>query len=507
MLIIFSAEWSLFHGSVVGYHAVNILVHSSVVILVFYLFRLIFNRTFLAFITALVYAIHPLNIEAVTYISGIPDPLAAFFMLLGTIFYVKAGFYPEKRRFLLLATFLCFIFALFSKESAVMMPGLLFIADIFAHRKTVDSWRSIASRLKNMLPFLAILASYVVLRIMALNFINRSMLPTLSSIPERIMTFSHAFLVYLSLIFAPLHLHMERTLPIAKTIFDIRVASGLLLIIVALIAIVSQFKKRPELSFGLVWFFIALSPNMNIFIPMMAILSEHWLYMSLPGFFFALFAIIFELSAKHKRTMAAFFIILSVTWIFWIGSLTIKRNRDWRNAMVFFTSTLQENPKSTRVLINLGAVHGESGNYEKALEYYNRALLVDSNDPLTYTKIGLTYLSMGREKDALKNFEYSVRISPINSQSFSRLLDWYISHKEYDSAIDILEKRLAATREIDSTGRQKLLLALSNVSQMKQDRALQKKYSDEFTRLQMEHKYSLAEKIGIYLNTRLGDPK
>jgi tetratricopeptide (TPR) repeat protein len=504
VLSVFAVEWHTFLVWPGGYHIVNILLHGINALLIFYLFRLLFGRFWPAFGAALVFGVHPLNIEAVTYISGIADPLSALFILLGVIAYAKTEKETEyrRKRAFYLSVFLCFILALLSRESAVMMPGLLFLADIFNKRDKISNWRDIKNPLKKISFFLFVDAVYIVLRLTVMDFMKGIPVPSLNfPLYERILTFFHAFGIYIQLMFSPLHLHMEWVLPTAKTFMNPPVALGGFLIVIFIFLIFKTFRKLPEVSFGLAWFLIALSPYMNIFMPAVALLSEHWLYLSLPGFFFALFVFIDRISFPR---FVRFFVLFSIiAWIFWVGNLTILRNRNWANPMVLFIDTLREAPKSYRANLNLGLAYQNDKQYDKALEYFERAMKIEPKNPFTYYDRALLYKIMGKEKEAMRDHEYSFSLDANNTRSTAFLLNYYSSKKEYSKIRVMLEHMLEIT--VKPVEREKILLRLISIANTEKNEASAKKYNEMLIDVRKEIQNDPIVKIGNFLNKYLGE--
>lgn len=497
VLSLFSIEWHIFHEWVAGYHFANTLLHAINSVLIFYLFRLIFKREMLAFMAALIFAVHPLQTTAITYISSIADPLSGLFMLLGVYSYAKSRTDTDNERLLFLVTFLSFIFALLTKESAIMMPGLLFLADLFVKKNAALSWRDVRASLQRIAPFLCVLTVYIISRLTVLDFM-KDLPPSPLALPlyERMLTFFHAFSVYLRLIFAPLHLHMEWALPIAKTIFSVPVAIGGLFVFIFLALIITQYKKRPEVSFGLSWFLVALSPNMNIFIPTTAFLSENWLYLSLPGFFLALFALFEEWSRRWPYRPLLFAIFFA--WVVWLGSLAVLRNRDWADPITFFTATLKEAPRSYRANVNLGTSYRDLGNYPMAFAYYERAIVLLPNEAITYYERATLYEKMGRKDDAILDHEHSFMLAPLYSPSFRVLVDYFMSRGEYEKASEILETRLKNTTNQMET--QKLLSELFSTAVGEKNTALKKEYMERAAATEMKIKNNPLVQFGTWLN-------
>jgi tetratricopeptide (TPR) repeat protein len=505
VLTVFALEWNTFLMWTGGYHMVNIALHAINALLVFFLFRALFNRFFIAFLTALVFGIHPLNTEAITYISGIADPLCAMFVLLGTIAYVKAGKETrhQRKRLLLFSVFLSFILALMSRESAIMMPGLLFLVDIFNKRSEIKKWRDIKIPFKTVTPFLLFDGFYIILRLTILDFTKWYFDSSFTHpLHERLFTFFHSFLIYLKLMFVPLHLHMEWIFPVDKTLFSAPILAGGALLALFVYLIFKTFKTIPEVSFGLMWFLIALSPSMNILMPAAAPVAEHWLYVSLSGFFFALFVLVEKISSKWKYQWII--LIFLMAWILWIGNLTILRNRDWSNEIVLFESTLKESPNSARAHINLGLAYGNAKEYNKSLFHLGRAMELEPKNPLSYYLRALIYERMGKHKESMRDHEYSVSLDVNNTYSMSFLLYYYTNKNDYPKIRWMLEQSLEDTQSLIVA--EKTLLQLIGIAQIEKSETLIKKYTIQLIDVRKKIQNEPMVRIGNFLNKYLGEP-
>lgn len=473
ILMLFSLEWDICYSWTPCYHSVSILVHALNGILIFYLFQKIFARKWLALLVALIFVTHPLQTQVVAYISGIGDPLFSFFVLLGTYTYIISQKNSVERRLYRLLTYLLLLFALMTKESAIIMPAIMLLADYFARQQTIRTRKDVLDLLRPVFPFIIIVALYILLRVTVLDFregINLSFAGL--TFLNRIFTFFHAFLVYLGLLFMPVHLHMDRVIPTEFSLWRLPVMTGAILLLLLVTLIFMEFKRRPAVSFGLVWFLIALAPNSNIFIPTVGNIAEHWLYLSLPGLFIAVFALLDEFFKKNNIGRAVVMPILLIVF-FVFSTLTIKRNLDWDNPVRFFSSTLREEPGSYRAALNLGVTYVDQKEYEKGAYFLDRALKIDPYGVLAYHNRGLLYRRFGEKEVALKYFEYSVALDPY-SPSFSWVYSDYIEKKEYAKAIFILEKRLEKTQ--DPLESQRLVSGLISIANMEGSHELVKTY-------------------------------
>ena len=278
--------WGLFPG---GYHFFSTVLHVLVSLCVFWFALLLTQESMLAFIAGILYTVHPVHVDAVAYISGRADSLAVLFTMIAVCLYIKIASPPcflaktkrgdeaisskNKARLTAFMALSCAL-ALFSREFAVVQPGLL-IAYHFAYRRKV--WW------KGFWIISGITALYVVLRLTALKFIISGVsYPT--TVAQRLPGFFAAMSGYLRLMFLPFGLHNEYGHPFFS-FSNPRVIVGILLVAGLLFYALTQRRRDPLGVFCIGWFFVSLSLVTNIYPPVNAYMLEHWMYAPSMGFF------------------------------------------------------------------------------------------------------------------------------------------------------------------------------------------------------------------------------
>lgn len=396
-------------------------------------------------------------------------------MLSGAIFYLKAGEDNLKRRGYLGVSFLCLLFAFCSKENAVMAIGLFFLADIFSSRDNGSAKEVLKLSLKKIQPFFLLFACYILARMTFLNFMPNVYLSSFSTpLVERVLVFFSMVTDYFRLIFVPLHLHMEHTVYAVRSLFEPKVFIGFAIVVSFFTLIISQWKKRPEISFGLLWFLIAYSPNANLFMPNTNLFGEHWLYLSLPGFFLALFCVSEEYLYKKSRLFLTVAVFLLSACVGWISFLTVNRNLDWETPIGIMEQTHKEEPKKVQAAIVLGSLYRDNGEYRKALEIYDEAVKEEANNFMVYAERADLYKKLGDQAMMIADMERSCQASIIYSPSFDALLSHYQKNGEFDKAEALLNRRRSEEKD------PKIIfytdLRLVSLSVAKRDRALIKTY-------------------------------
>lgn len=460
LLINFSLDYHFFGLNKYWWHFVNITLHILNGFLAFLILNLLFKKKWLGFLTALIFLIHPAQIEAVTYLSGRTDSLFAFFFLLSAFFYLK---YKERRetRFYIFSL-LGFLASLFSKETAIVLPAILVILEIVRNE---DLGYSAAERkkisLKNFIflaPFFFLAAIYFIGRLTilnfsdTLNFYNDDSLFA-ASIWMRLLTFLKVFWQYLGLLFIPNNLHMERLIePALSFRSNLWLIFPLIIIIAAFIFSLLFFKKNKLYFFGFFWFFIILAPTSNILIPINGLMYEHWLYLPLIGFFIFIFALFKDMrlffegvvSDKIKKAVKIAGIFILLFYLLFLAAATVKRNFVWQNPVAFFENNLKYNPLSLKLWNNLGMEYAEAGELDKAINGYKRAIELDIKNQSAppHHNLANAYRDKGMFKEAEKEYDKAIAIDKNFYFSYNNLTSLYLENKEYNKAIEILRKEL-----------------------------------------------------------------
>jgi protein O-mannosyl-transferase len=277
-------DYATWHLNPIGYHLTNIIFHAITTILIFFLLTGLTKDKKIPLFTSLLFAVHPINTEAITYISGRADPLSAVFFILSFLTYVK--YRKAKKTIFYSISLSSFVLALLSREGCLILPLLLYLyLVVFIDKKERESI--------SLVPFLIIGVIYILARLTVLNFGETTLISHKVVLLNRLMMTARAIFIYLSLLILPINLRMERYLIPPKTIFDPIVFLSLFGIICIFVITFKLYKRSKIVFFAIAWFFLNLLPYSNI-IPLNAMMAEHWLYLASIGFFFNSYNICFS---------------------------------------------------------------------------------------------------------------------------------------------------------------------------------------------------------------------
>lgn len=409
-----------------GYHITNVILHILAALALYWLINTLFGNSALSLFTAALFAVHPVNTEAVSYISGRADPLAAVFILLSFVFYVKQYVRDDIK-----GCFLCvlsYLFALFSKENSLILPLLLLL---------YHSAFRVRPKIKALLPILIVTLGYIFLRATVLNFaeFNEGFQGALF---ERIPGFFAAITTYLRLLILPIDLHMEYTYKLFS-FTDPRVLFGAAASVVLVVYALMNKRKHDLIFFSVFWFFITLLPQSNLY-PTNAYLAEHWLYLPSIGFFLILAKVIYGSSERLNIRYAG--IAAMLVLISFYSYLTIRQNYYWKEPVAFYERTLRYAPDSKRLCNDLGTAYFFNGKYEKAAELFKRSIEIDPSGASSYNNLGGVYNKLGKNEEAVVLFKKATELSPDLTDAYFNLANTYQSLKDHNEAIAFYKKTI-----------------------------------------------------------------
>jgi len=384
-------DYSIWNLNPYGYHFTNLLIHIVNGVLV-YILVLISARNWrpkglryntkepqtIALFSALLFTVHPIQVQAVTYISGRSDLLACSFMLLSLILFMNRETIsiPLRGGFPLgIVSLLSFIFALLSKEIALIFPFVLLVGICLKPKRDVEDTGENSLKYSHVAPFFWLAFIYIVLRMTVLRFSDKLLPQELSlGFGMRFLTSFKILVSYLGLLLSPFGLHPEYVVEPVRSVFAPDFLISLVVIIILVILLIWAYRVMRVLFFWGGYFLITLFPVMNI-IPINAQMSEHFLYIPSMGFF-AIFAwILYTIGRIGKLSRYRWLpgIILTLVILSCI-IITIDRNTEWRDELTLFKKTVEYSPTSYRAHFNLGAAYYNEGLYGEAIIEFKKVL-------------------------------------------------------------------------------------------------------------------------------------
>jgi len=394
-------DYQLFGLHPAGYHFVNILIHLMTVILLYFVARELFTKSVPAFIAALIFAVHPVNTEAVNFISARNSSLAAFFVLLTLMTYLHAQAENNKSSSYLSGLF--FLMGLLCKEQAIMLPFVLLIFEMVKGRK---DGTSIKAKLLPLLPFALATAIYLVLRIHALSTVVGGYRIT-DGLWGRILQNIYVIPKYAMIILFPLRLNAFYSLPhdyLAKAAWLVL----LWIVIIATFLVID--KERAATKFGLLWLAINFVPISNIVPIPSAPIAERYLYLPAIGLWLIAADQAYRLYGRFafKRTLIA----SGAAIIICLAVITVNRNGDWRDDITFYSRMAETNPDSALAHFSLGLAYRERDDLQQAQAEWKRTAEIDPRYFNVFAYLGDSYIQINSLEQAEYYYKKEIEVNP-----------------------------------------------------------------------------------------------
>jgi hypothetical protein len=455
----FALNYHVHRFSVAGYHAVNISVHIANTILVYFLVLLTFRTPFMkasahtlvgggapiAFFSAALFAVHPVQTEAVTYVFQRFASLVAFFYLLSLTAYVKSRLSEGRRQrlFYFIVSFTSAVLAMKTKENAFTLPLVVALYEVCFFRGPLKK------RLLYLVPVL------LTLLIIPVTLISLAGAPGPYASKEfsrgdYFFTQFRVIVTYLRLLFFPANQNIYYDYPVYHSFFSVPVFlsfiflaalfglgiylvtrkpglgtrdSGLVKDASGSFSLGQSLVPSPQsrslrfLGFGILWFFITISVESSI-IPIPMIICEYRIYLPSVGLIMSVVAGAFMLltSAVRPSRFAHYYSgILLAILVLAIGSLSIAtylRNDLWGDKIKLWEDTAEKSPAKAWVHLSLGKNYKDSKMFDRAAEQYLIAIKLKPDFAAAHNNLAVAYASQGLWDMAIAEFQATLRLMP-----------------------------------------------------------------------------------------------
>lgn len=365
----YTFDWSLGWGAS-GFHLSNLLIHAGNTLLIWLLTaaflrqsgRLAASVRLVSTTTALLFAVHPIHTEAVTYISGRSSSLMALCYLGGMLCFL-AGRQRQSRLYLHVATPLLFVAALAVKEVALTFP----LALALLHVASGGTWHTALARTWSS--WLVFFASFVYLLLDASYSVH--LLRSLAAHAgwSNLALQANALIYLLGQWWWPLGLNIDPDLRGAEAISSVKLG-GVIAAMAGTALLLGRLRQHPWLGFALAWLLLQLL-LVYLITPRIDIANERQLYL-------VSWPLLMALTAEMALWLTARqFIALSALLLVTCTTLTVLRNLDYRSELALWQATVVLSPDKARVHNNLGYAHDLAGQKDAARQHYLQALALE----------------------------------------------------------------------------------------------------------------------------------
>lgn len=507
----FAINYRLHGLSVAGYHLFNLTIHITSALLVFWLVMLTMKTPLLresrlcqsgwwpqaiALFTGLVFVVHPVQTQAVTYIVQRLASMATLFYLLSLVMYAwwrlradaeasgsgRRTFLNLKDKGVLIfaASLVSALLAMSTKEIAFTLPFVVALWEFAFFRGNAGK------RVLHLLPFaLTLIVIPLSLLINSRPLTSAAGFAETPSAPDYLFTQTRVIVTYLRLLVLPINQNLDYDYPVYHTLFEpaVLISTVFLLALVGVGVLLWRLSGRNSdqaplrlVSFGIFWFFITISVESS-FIAIADVIFEHRLYLPSIGLVIAVVAAGGTMARSLKRKVpfpGKVMVVLAAVIVTALGAAAYSRNHVWGDAIRLWGDTVSKSPGKARphqvlayyyydaglvaeaesenlkaisikpdyadALNSLGVIYLDSGRYEEAEVILKRTLEVSPGFIDAHFNLGMVYLKSGQLEKADSELNLVVKAAPDYTKAWQNLATLYIIEERYPEATGPLLK-------------------------------------------------------------------
>jgi protein O-mannosyl-transferase len=462
------------------HHLTSALIHSANSTLLFLVLTWMTGALWRSALVAALFALHPLHVESVAWISERKDVLSTLFWMLTMWAYLSYVKRPAPGRYLLsLFTFAC---GLMAKPMLVTLPFVLLLLDYwplerFQHGhasgdiNTANQGSAVSEERRwsafhliwEKIPFFALTAASSITTFFAQR--SEGAVRSIEQFPLKIRI-ANAFLSYVRYIgktiwpqgLAVFYPHPGEALPMGHA-----VAAGMLLVGITIMVIRAR-RRYPYLAVGWCWYLGTLVPVIGLVQAGGQALADRYTYVPLIGLFIILAWGVSEFWAKwHQVRILVPIVATLVVLASGVGSWC--QLHYWQNSVRLFEHTLQVTTNNSLIHNNLGNVFSEQGRFDEAIGHFNQALEIRPNHPDTHMNLAVALTRQGRFDEAMGHFNQALEIRPNHPDTHMNLAVALMRQGRFEEAVVHFSKALEL-RPNDPTTHLNLAVALVHLGRV-----------------------------------------
>lgn len=451
-----------------GYHIVNVLIHIINAFLVYLLIRITVNNLksnvhnlsliayvdYLPFISSLIFLIHPIQTQAVSYITQRFTSLATLFYLLAIVLYIKTRIrtrvigdeLQDKTSYIHLPLYgLSLVFTVLAMKTKEISFTLPFVIALYEFTFFSRNGLKTKTRGFYLFPFFLTLCIIPIMLLWpkhadtiltAGETIRELQLGDIKDIPvyNYFITQFRVIVTYIRLLILPVNQIFEYDYPLSKSLFEpATFISGLFLLstLVWTIYLYAQSLKKDNgvkklISFGILWFFITLSVESSV-IPIKDVIFEHRLYLPSVGFILSAATALFYgfgyLEKRINRPLWDYLLAVVVIAAVILSFSTYRRNVLWGDKYLMYLDNVNKAPNRAVPHNNLGILYAKQNRIDEAIKEFLIVLRLKPDHADIHYNLGLAYKTKGFKNEARKEFEMVLKLNPYDADA-RQAIEW-----------------------------------------------------------------------------------
>ncbi len=444
-------DWQFFGANAGGHHLTNVLLHAASVVVLFLVLRRLTGALWRSALVAAVFAVHPLHVESVAWVSERKDVLSGLFFMLTLAAYVRYVRSP-KSLFNYSIVLLLFALGLLSKPMLVTLPFVLLLLDYwplhrFAPAASAEKIKS-GGALKNLsVPARLVVEKIPLLLLSVVSCVTtfQAQSPTVQSLqtvsfPLRLENAVVTGVIYLGQLFYPAHLAAFYPYPVNGLPLYQVIAALILLVAISLAAFLWR-RQRPYFFVGWLWYLIMLAPVIGIVQVGMQARADRYTYLPQIGLCILIVWLVAQAGARlsHQRALLGLGAGLG------LAALMITAHTQaahWRDSKSLWTHALAVTQNNSVAQDNLGLFLFRHGQADSAISHFQIALQIHPEDDSAENNYGLALVNQGQVDAAAVHFQKAVKFNPDNDDAQNNFGNILYMNGQVDAAIGHYQKAL-----------------------------------------------------------------
>ncbi|MEA3479373.1 MAG: tetratricopeptide repeat protein, partial [Bacteroidota bacterium] len=422
------------------YHATNLLLHLICIILIFRIFMEISNNQVFAGIAALLFALHPMNVEAVAWIAARSTTLFTLFYLSAILSYLR--YLKNKDLKYYFYTLMLFACALFSKSMAMTFPLALILIDYLKQGEI--SKKSLIDKV----PLLVLSFIFGLVTIdAARSFGHLEGMEYSFSLINRLFIISYALVLYIFKFFIPIKLSVIYGFPgEANAFLPVEYYLSIIVIVLIIAGIWKTKTYKKELIFGCLFFLVTIAPVLPIFWSRMFLAGERYVYLPYLGLIYVMgimIKMLYEGQSRHIDKYRSTIAITAIIYLAFMGATSFRRSKVWKDPEQLLSAVITQD-HSTNTLAAAyffrGNVRDRYQDYPGALKDFNESLKRNPDNILALNNRGIVRGIMNDFKGAITDFDESIKLKPDYADAYYNRGIASFELKQYSNACIDWEK-------------------------------------------------------------------
>ena len=443
-------NYTVFQERPLGWHLTNLALHLGSCLLIYFLALRLTRSRFAALAAMLLFGLHPIQVETVSWVSASTELLGTFLALSAFVCYLRGVDSPARPRPWLLASIFLYALAALAKETVLIYPGVVFLHEWLGRPAAAKPlaprpfWQSFHAAMQEMAPFFFVAIGYLAMRLYALGSLGHHVLDL--SVRTSLLTVPYVLESYVVHLLWPAGLSCFYDSDYVTTLSPVKVFLPLIVALTVLVLLFAAVRKSPAGLLASFWLLLPLLPVLDVRVfPRNEFVHDRYFYHPMIGVsFLAAIAIAhLERGGSAERGWWLSLRVGTLAILAALGVVSFLQTAYWKDNYALYTRGVEVAPHNAFAHNNLGGVLLEQQRWEEAVAHLQAALVENPELYLAEYDLGIAYYEEQQFADAEAHFTRAVRIQPKDAGSHFFLGMTYLHTGRLELAIAEARRALA----------------------------------------------------------------